>query len=193
MADNAPQDLDLLVAAFDATESVLAGIDSGQLELPTPCTEYDVDALRNHVVGWLQMFEAWTNGRTWEGDADAYESVDAAAEFRALADSSLEGWRQLGADREIQGMGSTLPADFVLSMMITEYVVHGWDLATATDQVQVLRDTYTDAQLERVLARGQAMLQPQYRGPGKSFAEEVAVSDDAPALDRVVAWAGRTP
>jgi uncharacterized protein (TIGR03086 family) len=78
-------------------------------------------------------------------------------------------------------------------MMITEYVVHGWDLATATDQVQVLRDTYTDAQLERVLARGQAMLQPQYRGPGKSFAEEVAVSDDAPALDRVVAWAGRTP
>jgi uncharacterized protein (TIGR03086 family) len=186
-------DLALLRTAFDATEAVIAGVEDGQLAAPTPCDEYDVRSLRDHIVGWLQMFEAWTNGRPWEGDADAYEAVDAPGEFRALADSALAGWEELGVDREIEGMGSTLPADFVLSMMITEYTVHGWDLARATGQEEVLSSAFTDAELERILARGATMLSPEYRGPGKMFGDEVEVPDDAPAIDRLVAFFGRTP
>lgn len=186
-------DLDLLTTALDSTEGVLAGIQPDQLHRPTPCDEYDVAELRNHVVGWLQMFEAWANGRPWEGDATAYEAQDAAAEFRALADSALDGWRRLGTDRMIEGMNATLPGEFALSMMISEYTVHGWDLARATGQEDRVRSAFTEAQLERVLERGRAMLTPEYRGPDKAFGAEVEVPADAPALDRVVAWFGRTP
>jgi uncharacterized protein (TIGR03086 family) len=186
-------DLDLLRAAFDATEAVIAGVDPDQLDAPTPCDDYDARSLQNHIVGWLQMFEAWTNGRRWEGDAEAYEALDAPAEFRALADSALAGWEELGVERQIEGMGATLPADFVLSMMITEYTVHGWDLARATGQEEVLSSAFTDADLDRILERGRTMLSPEYRGPGKMFGDEVEVPDDAPALDRLVGFFGRTP
>lgn len=189
----ADEPLDLLRTAFDTTESVLANIADDQVDAPTPCADYDVRALRNHVVGWLQMFEAWANGRRWEGDADAYVAEDPASEFRALADSALAGWERLGVDREIDGMNATLPGDFVLSMMITEYTVHGWDLATATGQVDRIRDAFSDDELERILDRGRRMLSPEYRGPGKMFGDEVAVGDDASALDRLVAFFGRHP
>lgn len=192
MADE-NDDLDLLRTAFDTTESVLDHIGDDHLAAPTPCDEYDVRSLENHVVGWLQMFEAWANGRAWEGDADAYVADDPAAELRALADSTLAGWEQLGTDRQIDGMNATLPGDFVLSMMITEYTVHGWDLATATGQEDRIRAAFSDEQLERILDRGRRMLSPEYRGPGKMFADEVPVGADAPALDRLVAFFGRVP
>jgi uncharacterized protein (TIGR03086 family) len=192
MTDTAP-DLDLLRTALDATESVLAATTDDQLADPTPCDDYDVKALQNHIVGWLQMFEAWANGRAFEGDGNAYEATEPAREFRALADSALSGWEQLGTDREIQGMNATLQGDFVLSMMISEYTVHGWDLARATGREELVRSAFADDELERVLARGRTMLAPEYRGPGKMFGDEVEVADDAPPLDKVVAFFGRRP
>lgn len=182
-------DIDLLAVAVDRTHAILGGIGADHRDRPTPCDEYDVGALCDHVVGWLQMFEAWTNGRLWEGDAESYVAVDAPAEFRALADSAVAGWREHGTDRMIEGMNATLPAEFVLSMMMSEYVVHGWDLAVATDQ----EPGYPDELLRRVLARGTTMLTPEHRGPGKAFGFEVEVPADAPLIDRVVAWAGRDP
>ena len=188
-----PSDLDLLRTAFANVEDVLAGVGDDQLDDPTPCHDYDVRTLQNHVVGWLQMFEAWTNGRLWEGDAEAYVAVDPAAELRVLADSALDGWERLGTDRQIEGMNATLPAEFVLSMMITEYTVHSWDLARATGQEDRLGAALSDADLERVLARGRGMLSPEYRGPGKAFGDEVAVAEDASPLHQLVAFFGRTP
>ena len=37
------------------------------------------------------------------------------------------------------------------------------------------------------------MLQPQIRGEGKAFGEEVPVPEDAPAYERLAGWFGRDP
>ena len=39
--------------AADAAKAVVAGITPDQLELATPCTEWDVRALGNHLTGFL--------------------------------------------------------------------------------------------------------------------------------------------
>ncbi|WP_211247491.1 hypothetical protein [Cryptosporangium arvum] len=36
-------------------------------------------------------------------------------------------------------------------------------------------------------------IKPEWRGPGMAFGYEVTVGDDAPVMDRVVAFAGRAP
>lgn len=191
-------DLDLLATALDATTSVLAGVRPDQLHQPTPCEELDVAALRDHIVGWMQMFEAWANGRRWEGDPDAYRATDAAAEFRALADSALDGWRRLGTDRTIEGMGGELPADFALSMTVAEYTVHGWDLARATGQ----DETIPADDVERLWHQATSVppeVMERFRTPGafgpgiEVYGPEVPVPQDAPLQDRLLGYVGRDP
>ena len=75
-------------------------------------------------------------------------------------------------------------------MVLGEYVVHGWDLATA------LGRPWTPPQDAVATAHAffAGVVVPEYRGPdGGFFLDEVHVADDAPALDRLLGFAGRVP
>jgi hypothetical protein len=50
-----------------------------------------------------------------------------------------------------------------------------------------------DGLADHVLAWSRQMLQPQFRGEGKTLGEEVPVPADAPAYERLVGWFGRDP
>ena len=62
-----------LFTAFDravaSTADVVKATDAGQMSAPTPCTEWDVRALLNHVIGtlWLAegLFSDQTPGTRW--------------------------------------------------------------------------------------------------------------------------------
>ena len=97
----------------------------------------------------------------------------------------------------IQGSGAG-----VLASWFSELTVHTWDLATATDQ----RPVWDEAVVATALA-GRDMLPAENRREffeevaaamgldevAIPFAEAVPVPDDAPAIDRLVAWNGRDP
>ena len=82
-----------------------------------------------------------------------------------------------------------MPGEMVFNMTVMEYLTHGWDLAVATAQPI----PYTDAEAEEALSRAQATLPPEYQGEGMAFGAPVDVADDAPAIDRFVAFLGRPP
>ncbi|GMA39007.1 TIGR03086 family metal-binding protein [Mobilicoccus caccae] len=184
-----------IAVVLDDLATLLDEIDDGQRSLPTPCSEYDVAALTGHVVGWLENFAAGfasddgTCPRSDVSDlevprADAPERVRAAAGVldRALRD---------GADERplvIAAQGG-MPGDMALSMMLGEYVVHGWDLERATGSSWAPEEETVTAAHEFL----QGMVTPEYRGPAGMFGEEVPVAADAPALDRLVGFAGRDP
>ncbi len=82
-----------------------------------------------------------------------------------------------------------MPGDMALSMILGEYLIHGWDLARATGQAwDPDEDTIRTA--HAFLA---GMVTPEYRGPGGMFGPEVDVPADAPALEKLVGFAGRDP
>jgi len=183
-------EVDLLAGILSKTGEVVAGVGSGQLSLPTPCDDYDVETLRNHIVGWLLVFEAGSHGRSYDGDAGAYRcGADPAGEFRTAAAGLIAGWEKYGLDREVGVTGATLPAGMVFNMTVMEYLTHGWDLAVATGQPV----PFTDREAADALARAEVTLPPQYRGEGKSFGQIVPVDEHASALDRFVAFLGREP
>ncbi len=48
----------LLHEVLDQLAGVVEHIRDDQLHDPTPCTEYDVEKLRDHVLSWLTTFAA---------------------------------------------------------------------------------------------------------------------------------------
>ena len=186
----AETDIDLLEGVLDKTAGLLDGVTPDQYSDPTPCPDYDVRTLVNHITGWAQNFASGANGEAPSGDPTTYVAGDdPAGEFREAAGRVVAGWRTHGLDRNVSIMGGDLPGQMVLNMTIMEYLTHGWDLATATKQPV----PYTDAEAEQTLALAEGTLPPQYRGVDQPFGDIVEVPDTAPAVDRFVGFMGRDP
>ncbi|GLZ50860.1 TIGR03086 family metal-binding protein [Actinomycetospora sp. NBRC 106378] len=176
----------VLVALADLVD----GVGDDRWHAPTPCTEFDVAALADHVVGWSTTFAtgyADPQGRALAGPTpvagDRAEAIRAAATTldKALADGAAQRPLALGE--------AAMPGEMALSMILWEYQVHGWDLAVALG-----RPWAPDEEgLEASLGFAPMMLTDDYQGEGKPFAPRVPVADDAPALDRLVAVSGRDP
>ena len=80
----------------------------------------------------------------------------------------------------------TTPNAGQIDWQTAEIAVHTWDLARATGQTPPL----DPAVAERGLAFMSGALTPENRG--QAFGEEVTAPDDAPAYDRLAAFAGRS-
>ncbi|SCF89302.1 TIGR03086 family metal-binding protein [Streptomyces sp. Ncost-T10-10d] len=183
-------EVDLLAGVLSKTGDVIEGVGADQLSLPTPCDDYDVEALINHIVGWLIVFEAGAQGRPHDVDAANHMcGADPAREFRAAAAGVVEGWEKYGFDRRVSVTGGEMPGEAVFSMTLMEYLTHGWDLAVATGQPI----PYTDQEAAETLARAEVTLPPQYRGENLPFGQIVRVDANASAVDRLVAFLGRRP
>ncbi len=182
-------DIELLRGILDKTGSVLAGADGADEDAPTPCAEYTVAGLRDHIVGWVQVFAAGRTGRRYDGDPMAYRcGPDAAAVFAGAADAIIDGWRANGLTGTLPiSSGAEMPAPMVFNMTVMEYLAHGWDLAVATGQTP----PWTEEEAEAALERAEATLLPEYRGD--AFAPPLEVAPGAKALDRFGAFMGRSP
>lgn len=183
-------DIDLLQRVLDKTAAIIEAVTPDEYDRPTPCPDYDVGALLNHMTGWVRSFAAGAAGSHFEGDPAAHVAGDdPAGEFRAAAAQIVAGWRANGLDRDVGMMGRDVPGRMVLDMTVMEYMTHGWDLATATRQPV----PYSEEEATQALERAQGTLPEQYRGEGRPFGLVVEVPDTAPAIDRFVGFLGRDP
>jgi uncharacterized protein (TIGR03086 family) len=183
----------LLAAVLADLAPVVGGITREQLHDPTPCTEYDVEQLRDHVLGWLTTFAAGfasQGGQAPRASLSGYQApADTAAEVRAAAETLARALSAGAAGRPLRLGDSAMPGEMALGMILWEYQVHGWDLARATGQPW----SPSAAAAEESLNFAPAMLTDDYQGDGKAFGKAVAVPDQAPPLDRLLGLSGRDP
>ena len=178
----------LLTGILVKTEDIMEGVKKEMRQFSTPCPDYKVEDLINHMVGWLRLFDAECNGRIYDENAAEYHcQIHPATEFHAAAKSLIDGWKKYGFDRTVHFVSGDLPAEMVYTMTTMEYLTHGWDLAVATDQPI----PYTEQEAEATLARAVITLPPKYRGTNMPFGEIVEVADSAPAMDRFIGFMGR--
>jgi uncharacterized protein (TIGR03086 family) len=178
--------------AADAAARTVGNVHAGQFSGPTPCTDWDVRALLNHLILWTAYsLEARAQGGSVGQeliDRDFAAGPDFAAGYRAQLDRALAAWADPASwERELSVMGTATPAADVAALNIAEMVLHGWDLAAATGQRYSVSDAATAATARAVEAN--ADLFRQYNG----FAEPVEVPASASALDRLLAASGRDP
>lgn len=175
-----PSEIDLLESVLDQTEAKIASVTEGQEHLPTPCPDLDVTGLVDHLVGWANSFATTLTGSPATGDPNDYRVGDnPAEEFHRATQTIVSAYREGGEPSQ------NLPG----GLLLMEFLVHGWDLAAATGRPA----SFKPAAADLALATGRQMLQPEYRGPGKSFGYEVEVSEGTGPVDRLVAFLGRDP
>lgn len=184
---------DLLRPVLSDLSEIIGSIRDDQRSDPTPCTEENVGELETHVVGWLSTFSdgfADPDGRAPMTNLDGYECPPDPAGTVSAAAEQLDSAVRSGAGERSLSLGeSAMPGDMALSMILWEYLVHGWDLARATGQPWRPDPQAAAAALD--FAPG--MLTPDYQGEGKAFGPPVPVPDSAPAMDRLLGLSGRDP
>jgi uncharacterized protein (TIGR03086 family) len=187
-----------LEPAAAAVTSVVSGVPDERLAGPTPCPDYSVAAMLDHLLGLAWAFtqsarKADLGGPGGAGSAPRPSAGHLPADWRGLLPGQLAGLAAAWADPAAwQGTasagGATLPAEIMGVVALNELVVHGWDLARATGQ------PYRPD--EASLAACRAMLAPTVDHPEQRdgiYGPVVAVPPAAPLLDQVVGLAGRHP
>ena len=172
---------------------IVKGSDGAVLAGSTPCTEFDLRSLINHFVGTTGALATVGRG----------EDLDADDPYGSKADPSSGDWRE-ALSRNIDELasvwakedawegqanmgGSEFPSSLVGEMALAEIVLHGWDLARATDQQLVVPDELADLLLDSVERTGELGRSTGAYGP------VVEVGADASPLDRALAASGRDP
>jgi uncharacterized protein (TIGR03086 family) len=159
--------------------------------MPTPCNEFDVGGLLDHMATWIAVFGCAVNDETLDFDPEAFHLDSGWADhFRGSADHVLAGLRTHGWDRPMTMTSDPIPGSIVVDMLSMEYIGHGLDLAHALR----VGHRFTTEQAETALAASERLIQEQYRGTGPGqFHPIVETAPDADAVDRFVAFLGRDP
>jgi uncharacterized protein (TIGR03086 family) len=120
-------------------EKMIKGIKPDQMKNATPCADFDVHGLLNHMLSGLVMLTtAAETGTATMPDGDQV-GADPASEYAVRRKKLLEAWRGEGVMQETLTMPfGAIPAQMMAGIAFMEHLVHGWDLAKATGQVAFL-------------------------------------------------------
>jgi len=177
---------DLVTLTAAPMRAVLRGITDDQLAAPTPCAEFDVRTLLDHLLTWGPTLVGSAYGRAVPPASGAFG--DWRDGLDRQLDAVIAGWSRPEAWLGTTSMATIeLPAATVGGMVVGELVVHGWDLARATDQGPVWPSTVLEPLHEEIARTAVQAREMHVYGP------EVPVSADAPTLDRLLGLTGRDP
>ncbi|MFG2330714.1 TIGR03086 family metal-binding protein [Streptomyces sp. NPDC048604] len=182
---------DLLDVAATRAVPVLRGIvgDEKLLGARTPCSEYDVRALVNHLFQVVVQFQELAAKRDADFSAEPdYVGAgdDWADRFEAETRKLVAAWGEPGAEDGISGsMG--MPARIVGAMALLDLTVHAWDLARATGAAFEPAPEVVEGLVPVV-----EKLAPTAREMNV-FGAAVEVREGATAFERMLATTGRDP
>ncbi|MFF7164518.1 TIGR03086 family metal-binding protein [Streptomyces sp. NPDC008086] len=183
---------ELLGMARERAVPVVRAIPEEALAAPTPCAEYDVKTLVNHVFQVVVQFQRLA-AKEASDFTETPDRVGAGADWRErLADEIdklVAAWSVPGAEEGVTGAMS-MPARLVGSMALLDLTVHVWDLARATGREYRLGEVA--APVVEQLAGAVDELAPTARKMGV-FGDPVPVAEGASAFERLLARTGRDP
>jgi uncharacterized protein (TIGR03086 family) len=171
-------------AALGALQHVLHPISRDELSKSTPCTEYDVRQLTDHLMNSITVLGGAAGAELPERDSD--DSVE--RQVIGAARPALDAWHRRGLKDTVTIGTNEIPGTFAVSILSVEFLVHGWDYATATTHPIDVADSLA----AYVLGLAHKVITPEGRAT-VGFDDPIAVPEDASALDRLIAFTGRNP
>ena len=181
-----------LKAAAEGFERRLGAVASEQWDAPTPCADWSVRELVNHVTAELLWMPPLFAGKTIAEVGDRFDGD-------VLGADPLATWRSAAADAEAAASAEGAPQQIVhlsfgdfpgrdyTAQVTSDVIIHTWDLARAIGADDQLGD-----ELVRFVMR---FLDPQideWRNAG-AFGPAVEDEGDGSDQDRFIARTGRSP
>ncbi|MBV9282956.1 MAG: TIGR03086 family protein [Chloroflexi bacterium] len=187
-------DVELLHRTTELIASVLSGVGREVYDDPTPCSEWTVRDVINHIVAGARRFAGWASGEP-SSATPAGQAPDVVGDepYDAYVDASkemVEAWRRRGLEGEVAfGPLGLAPARSVCRVAMVDHLVHGWDIAQSVGRSFTADDELIDVSWEFAHAN----MTPERRGAGKPFADAVEPPQGATRLDQLMAFMGRRP
>ena len=163
---------------------VVSHITPDQLDRPTPCAEFTVRGVLEHMISGATGFAAAYRG---EAPADPDLSDVLGGFGPALQDLAAAMTAPGALDGTVAAPFGEVPGETFARFVILDGLVHGWDMATATGQPY----DPPDALVAAVDAFSRQALDPLR--DGQTFGDAVEPAPDATPIERVVAYTGRRP
>ncbi|TYB97394.1 TIGR03086 family protein [Micromonospora sp. WP24] len=158
----------------------------------TPCSDWDVRTLVNHVVGEARWSVPLLAGRTiaevgdrFDGDQLGDEPITAARD--AASQAEIAAFHPGTLERTVHLSSGDVPASEYLHQLLAEHLVHGWDLTVAIGD-----DSRLDTDAVRECARWFTAHVGDYQSAGLTH-PGVDPPVDADDQDRLIAAFGRDP
>lgn len=172
--------LDNYERASEWTAAKVAGA-TGKLDAATPCDEWDVRTLLNHMLDTQNYFLGAARGEHASPPSPVPPQLlgnDPVADFGRGRNEMLSAYGEPGV------IDKTGPS---LGIAFSDQLLHGWDLAQATGQDATMPQGLPEAAYEIIHGR---FTDDQRQGV---FQPEVDVAPDASPQDRLLAYTGRNP
>ena len=184
-----------LERAVSSTEAIVKGIRKKDLASPTPCSEWNVKQLLNHVVGTLWLADGLFNDRKprYAVAPGALPKSDLVGDdpSKAYAKASRAALDAASAEGTIERVHNTplgdMPGSALAGFTTMDVLVHGWDLARATGQDEDLDDDI----VRFVTAFAKQAITDASRAP--TIGPAVRAPKGATPTQKLVAYLGRTP
>ena len=180
------------------TKEVASGVTQAQATDATPCSQWSVLDLFNHLIGGLEFTAGCIAGNvpdlrpneaesSYQGETDVAVLIRA---YHAAVDRALELASNPGAlERTAMTPFGEMPVARIMMGTVMDQLVHCWDLARATGQDATLDGEMVEFAYGMLVSGGFADMgrQAGFIGP------EVAVPEGACPQDRLIAYMGRRP
>jgi uncharacterized protein (TIGR03086 family) len=166
------------------------GVRDDQWNAPTPCSEWSVHDLVQHVVAEHLWAPHLLRGERIGDVGDRYDhdvlGDDPVAAWDAAMEASLAAWADATDDQTVHlSFGDTPVAEYA-NQMLMDLTVHSWDLASGTGQ-----DVRLDPDAVAHVWDYASKEVPKWQGTG-IFARPVTVGTDD-RQDRLIGLTGRHP
>ena len=181
--DSPPTDeLACAEATLGVLQQVLHGIADADLDKQTPCREYDVASLTDHLMISITTIGGAAGAEFPERDRE--DSVE--RQVIAAARPALDAWHKRGLHGTISLGPDEAPAKVMAGVLSIEFLVHAWDYAAATGR----KIDAPDSLSEYVLGMAHTIVTPEGR-KNAGFDDPIDISQEAGPLDRLLAYTGR--
>jgi len=165
-------------------ESVLHGIAKDDESKQTPCREFDVAKLTDHLMNSITAIGGHAGAELPERDRE--DSVE--RQVILAARPALDAWHKRGLEGTVPFGGGEAPARMMAGVLSIEFLIHAWDYAKAIGREVEVPESLSDY----VMGLAKVIITPAGR-TSVGFDDPVDVSADAGALDRLIAYTGRRP
>ena len=162
--------------------AVVAGITPDQLDNPTPCVEFTVRGILEHMIGGATAFAAAYRDET-PAEPDFSDPLNSFGPV--LGDLAAAISAPGALNRSVQAPFGEVPGDTFARFVVLDGLVHGWDLATATGQAYDPPEGLVAAAEE--FAR--QAIDPLR--DGQTFAVPVEPAPDASPIEQLANYTGR--
>jgi uncharacterized protein (TIGR03086 family) len=179
-----PRELTEITAA-DAALAVLQGVlrqlTAEDQPKQTPCEDFTCHSLALHLFTSLEQLGGMAGATIVNPGVGSLEN-----KIAVMGADAIDAWKARGLEGTIGAPGHELPAALAASILPVELLLHAWDMAQGSGKSITASD-----ELVAYVAKLAEQIVPG--GRGRTFADEIPADVNASALDRLAAFAGRTP